>query len=106
MSANNAATFSRDTIIACDHPCLAGHFPGDPVVPGVVLLDRVADLIRLWKPNCRIAGIAQAKFHQLLRPEQRVTVTLIEQGAFAIKFVCAREAEKIASGVINIEIPV
>ena len=28
-----------------DHPSLPGHFPGHPVVPGVVLLDRVLQAI-------------------------------------------------------------
>ena len=28
-----------------DHPCLPGHFPGRPVVPGVVVLDRVVEAL-------------------------------------------------------------
>ena len=30
-----------------DHPSLPGHFPGRPIVPGVVMLERVLEAIEL-----------------------------------------------------------
>jgi len=33
--------------IPADHPSLPGHFPGNPVVPGVLVLDRVLDAVQV-----------------------------------------------------------
>lgn len=69
--------------VAADHPSLEGHFPGNPVVPGVVLLDAVIANVEL-ATGCRISRVQQAKFHSVLRPSEsavaecflnRVTVT-------------------------------
>lgn len=103
MPVNDAAMFSGDALIAADHPSFAGHFPGNPVVPGVLLLDSIAVLLNQWKPGCRITGIAQAKFHRILQPEQRIAVTFTEQNPQHIKFECLRSGEKIASGLLTIE---
>lgn len=57
--------------IPADHPSLAGHFPGSPVVPGVVLLDHVLKAIRDHR-SCRLQSIASVKFLQPVLPEDVV----------------------------------
>ncbi|MBS1207756.1 MAG: beta-hydroxyacyl-ACP dehydratase [Proteobacteria bacterium] len=53
--------------IPADHPAFAGHFPGRPIVPGVVLLDQAQLLIEAATQR-RIRGIAMAKFLSPVSP--------------------------------------
>lgn len=57
-----------DMLIDKHHPALAGHFPGNPIVPGVVILDH---LIQLWQKQSgqSVNSIMNAKFINLLRPD-------------------------------------
>jgi 3-hydroxymyristoyl/3-hydroxydecanoyl-(acyl carrier protein) dehydratase len=61
------------------HPALAGHFPGNPVVPGVVLLERVAAAWRAWRGE-RMTRL-DAKFVQPLLPDQEAAIELHGEGA-------------------------
>jgi len=75
--------------IAADHPSLAGHFPGDPIVPGVVLLEEVARAFEAWRPGSRPVAMPVVKFLAPLRPGQFFTIKFAESGGREIRFECA-----------------
>jgi 3-hydroxymyristoyl/3-hydroxydecanoyl-(acyl carrier protein) dehydratase len=59
-----------DFSIGADHPSLAGHFPGNPVVPGVLLLDQVfQELLRLTGQE--FSRLQQVKFASALKPGEQ-----------------------------------
>lgn len=96
----NRTTHSEKFHIGADHPALPGHFPGNPVVPGVVLLDRVAAAVeRVWEQ--RVGGFPQVKFQRPLLPDQ-VAELFIERDATGARFRCVSAALVIASGAIEL----
>ncbi|MGH8190050.1 MAG: hydroxymyristoyl-ACP dehydratase [Rhodanobacteraceae bacterium] len=73
-----SGTFQCALRIQATHPALAGHFPDHPVVPGVVLLERVVAACRSWR-GMRV-GKFDAKFLQPLLPDQNAVIELREEG--------------------------
>lgn len=55
------------------YPCLAGHFPGNPVVPAVVLLDHIQAWLDMHS-DYKIVGWRSAKFVQAVLPPATVRV--------------------------------
>lgn len=82
IAATPAASTPIIVHIPADHPAGPGHFPGDPIVPGAVLLDEVVNAIC---PGA--ARLENAKFHHPVRPGEALTVTHRTEGA-ATRFEC------------------
>jgi 3-hydroxyacyl-[acyl-carrier-protein] dehydratase len=86
--------------IEAGHPALAGHFPGNPIVPGVLLLARVARAAAQLAP-APLAAIPVAKFHAPLRPGERFEIEFERMGATSIGFRVHSGAILIASGTLR-----
>jgi 3-hydroxymyristoyl/3-hydroxydecanoyl-(acyl carrier protein) dehydratase len=63
-------------VLTTDHPSLPGHFPGRPIVPGVVLLDRVLDAIEDQHGPLGPLRLPQVKFVEPLLPGQTARIEL------------------------------
>ncbi len=63
-------------VIPHDHPCLPGHFPGRPIVPGVVVLDRVLAAIEALHGAPGPLRMPQVKFAQPLLPGEEARIEL------------------------------
>ena len=93
---------SVEVLIAADHPSAAGHFPGNPIVPGAVLLSEV---FAAWQ---RITGNADgaitlrsAKFISPTRPGDRVSIHFDSVATGSVKFTCAVGTTLVVSGVLG-----
>ena len=84
------------------HPALPGHFPGQPLVPGVWLLDRVVAALEQALGPCRLAGLPQVKFLRPLLPGQDAGITLEGLGAQRVRFRVTRDDELLASGELEL----
>ena len=65
-------TFEPDALI------FTGHFPGNPVVPGVLLLEGMAQTLAYWAHHHHpghevlLSGADKARFRRLVRPGERI----------------------------------
>lgn len=94
-----SGTFHISLRIDAAHPALAGHFPGHPVVPGVVLLERVAAACKAWR-DVRIAKL-DAKFLRPLQPCEDATIELRGEGARIRFSVTGANGSALARGTLE-----
>lgn len=88
--------------VPAEHPAFAGHFPGRPVFPAVMLLDAVIESASasLGAPII-VAGLPRAKFMAPLAPGDRGTIRL-KLRADLLEFEVLSGGHCVAQGVLKL----
>jgi 3-hydroxyacyl-[acyl-carrier-protein] dehydratase len=93
-------------IVPLDHPAFAGHFPGTPILPGVVLLDvalqMIADARGIVLDHCEISSV---KFLSPASPGDELVIQHSILASGTIRFDILADVRKIASGSIVAKSP-
>lgn len=91
--------------IAANHPAYSGHFPGQPVLPGVVLLDAALHALE-WSgrgaSGLPTGGweINSAKFQSAVRPGEALTLEHETLPNGSVRFAIRTADRAVASGIL------
>lgn len=88
--------------VAKDHPAYAGHFPGQPILPGVVLLDETLRALAtaLGLPAAS-THIQSAKFLSPVLPGEPLQLGYAATPAGAFRFELTASGRAVANGVLT-----
>jgi 3-hydroxyacyl-[acyl-carrier-protein] dehydratase len=87
--------------VTAEHPALAGHFPGAPVVPAVLLLDEMLCAVEAdGGPTRRRWRIGSAKFLKPVHAGETLTLQHERLPNGSLRFSVARAGEPVAHGVL------
>ena len=88
-------------VVPPDHPAFAGHFPGTPILPGVVLLDVALQIIAEAREiSLDLCEISSVKFLNPASPGDELEIQHSVSASGAIRFDIMSGMRKIASGRI------
>ena len=91
--------------IPADHPAYAGHFPGRPILPGVVLLDATLAHLAALQGRPEAVRIKSAKFLSPVVPGEALALNYEPAGAGNYRFEIMAEQRCAASGVVELTRP-
>nr|WP_311528786.1 AMP-binding protein [uncultured Ralstonia sp.] len=105
-SHRNACKPAMRFTIPADHPALPGHFPGHPIVPGVVLLDHAIHTIGATLGRSLDAcKISSAKFLSPAAPGELLDLAFETTASNAVRFTIRAGERDVASGVLSAPAP-
>ncbi|MBR9981037.1 MAG: polyketide synthase dehydratase domain-containing protein [Desulfatitalea sp.] len=88
----DAQSLAADVHVPPSSPWFNGHFPGNPILPGVAQLGMVFDVIRhAFDDSVRVVEVSRVRFKQMILPDDHLVVTAEARpgrdGVFAFRII-------------------
>jgi 3-hydroxyacyl-[acyl-carrier-protein] dehydratase len=92
--------------LAANHPAAQGHFPGNPIIPGAVLLDEVLRAVATGEGQS-LSGceIRSAKFLRPVRPGDQLLIRWTDLAGEEKKFECLVGEHPVVTGILKLANP-
>jgi 3-hydroxyacyl-[acyl-carrier-protein] dehydratase len=97
---------SKEVRFPANHPTAAGHFPGRPIIPGVLMLDEAIKVaFEAAEASKRAIVVRAAKFHSPIQPGDAVVIRWKGEAHNTIRFECrlVDGDTLVASGTLETE---
>ena len=97
---------NTEILFALEHPTGPGHFPGNPIIPGALLLAAVLQAIAVQIGRPLLLGqIKSAKFSYPARPGECVGIDYTESAPGQIRFQCVVSDKTVLTGTVKCVAP-
>lgn len=89
---------------SASEPFFRGHYPGHPVTPGVMLIDRAVKAAKqMVGRNFVLKGVRKVKFSKPVLPDEPVSLLIEQLGENEVSYLFSRDGEPCASGILAFE---
>ena len=97
---DDLASYVRPLRFDAAHPSFAGHFPGRPIVAGVLLIEQAAEALREWR-GAGVRQVIDAKFLAPLLPDEDAELELVALAEGRYRFTVRRDADTLLRGTLE-----
>ncbi|MDO8724069.1 MAG: hypothetical protein Q7J31_17850 [Syntrophales bacterium] len=101
------AVLGAEACAEAGSPWFSGHFPDEPILPGIAILSMVTEVIRQYEcekgRRIRIAGIRRVRFRLPVRPDELMMISLslsCQEGGLSYHFKVEMSGKTVCTGII------
>jgi 3-hydroxyacyl-[acyl-carrier-protein] dehydratase len=104
-TSNDVQSLSADVHVPPESPWFRGHFPGNPILPGIAQLAMVFDVLRhAFDGPSRVMEVSRVRFKQMILPDDRLVVEVTarpaRQGSYAFRI--TKSGELVCNGTMGV----